>query len=101
MEGYITVKKGSIQTNILEKNLKKYLDSGWVAVHKEQKEKPKDYNEYTVKQLRSICNNRNIIAKSNDRKQDIIDKLLYQDEQSEMVKAKPSNKGFTDNLILD
>lgn len=99
MEGYIRMSKGGLETNILKKNFKHYLDNGWELVEVEEQPMPKDYDDYTMAQLRSICKNRNIIPHRTDRKVDIIGKLVKQDEQSNLTN-KPSNKGFTDNLII-
>jgi len=100
MEGYIKVRKGSTETEIMKKNLKHYINNGWVMIEEEEKPKPKRYDNYTVKQLKSICSNRNILPHKDANKADIVSKLIIQDEQSNLVN-KPSNKGFTDNLILE
>ena len=100
MGGTIRVVKGTLETNILAKNKKHYLDNGWSLVEVEKKVMPKDYDEYTVIQLKSICKNRNILPHRDDKKADIIARLVKQDEQSNLIQ-KPSNKGFTDNLIIE
>lgn len=100
MEGYIKVRKGSIESQILEKNKQHYINNGWELIEEEEKELPKDYNEYTVEQLKAICKNRKILPHKTDKKIDIIARLVKQDEQSKLT-DKPSNKGFTDNLIIE
>jgi len=100
MGGYILVRKGAIESNIMAKNVQHYLDNGWELAEVEEKEVPKDYDDYTVEQLKSICKNRNILPHKDDKKADIIKRLVKQDEQSSLIE-KPSNKGFTDNLIIE
>lgn len=100
MEATVKVRTGTLETNILSKNLQHYLDLGWVIVEVEEKVMPKDYDDYTVAQLKSICKNRNILPHKEDKKADIINRLIKQDEQSSLIE-KPSNKGFTDNLIIE
>ena len=100
MDG-ILVKKGDIETRVRKDRLKNYLANGWVEVKKESKPKPKTYDDYTVSQLKDIAKNRNIYIKAGLRKQEIIDILLYNDNEREKVSSGPSNQGFTDNLIKE
>lgn len=100
MEATIRIRKGALETNILAKNKKHYFDNGWELVEVEEKVIPKDYDDYTVAQLKSICKNRNILPHKTDKKADIIARLVKQDEQSNLIQ-KPTNKGFTDNLIIE
>lgn len=100
MSDTVRVRKGVTETEILTKNKKHYLDNGWSVVKVEEKVMPKDYDEYTVAQLKSICKNRNILPDRKDKKADIIIRLVNQDEQSNLIQ-NPSNKGFTDKLIIE
>ena len=100
MEATVKVRIGALETNILAKNLKNYLSNGWELVEVEEKVIPKDYDDYTVAQLKSICKNRNILPHKDDKKANIINRLVKQDEQTNLIN-KPSNKGFTDNLIIE
>jgi hypothetical protein len=100
LEASIKVFKGSVETTILKKNLKLYLTNGWSQTHVEEKPAPKTYDEYTVVQLRDIAKNRNLYFPSRVKKQGIIDRLIVDDEHRELT-TKPSNKGFTDNLIIE
>lgn len=100
MEGYIKVKKGDLVTTILKKNQKNYLANGWKVLKEEPKPKPKTYDSYTKNQLIDIAKNRNIHFSTREKKQVIIDRLIVDDEQSS-IQGKPSNKGFTDNLIIE
>lgn len=100
MEGSVKVFKGDVETTILKKNLKLYLANGWSQAKVEPKPVPKTYDEYTVAQLRDIGKNRNLYFPARDKKQEIIDRLLIDDEQKDLV-TKPSNKGFADNLIIE
>lgn len=77
------------------KLLQKYLSKGWEKVEEEKPKKEKStYENYTKKQLVDMCSNRNLIAKEYWTKKEIIEKLKKND-----VSPKPSNKGFSDNLI--
>ena len=90
------IRKGVLEQEVSETLAIKYLDRGWEKVEETKKPKPKTYNDYTKSQLTSMASNRSIYINSKMKKQEIIDRLLKQDEQE---KKQPSNKGFTDNLI--
>jgi response regulator RpfG family c-di-GMP phosphodiesterase len=97
--GGILVKKGSIETRIRADRIDTYTSKGWSLVDMKPKQKPKTYESYTMQQLKDIAKNRNLYVNSRLRKQDIIDMLLNSDNMT--VSKKPSNKGFTDNLIKE
>ncbi len=94
---FIKVKKSDLETSVPEHAVKRYLDNGWKVVE-EKKEKPKTYDNYNVKQLKDIAKNRNIYINSRMKKSEIIEHLIQHDNQNA---SKPSNKGFTDNLIIE
>lgn len=98
---FVKVRKGTLETNINVKQLKHYQDNGWEEVEAKPVETPKTYDKYTKKQLVDICRNRDILVENNDNKSDIIKKLVLQDNQKSMINNRPSNKGFTDNLIIE
>ena len=87
------VRKGTIETNVTERALKRYLDNGWVEVKKESEKPDKSLDGFTRPQLLDIARNRGIYVNDRMRKAEIIKAL------KEPEKKKTSNKGFTDNLI--
>lgn len=90
------VKKGGIVTNVTEKNLNVYLESGWELVKDEPKPQPKTYDDYTKPQLIDIGKSKRVLLKRDMRKDEMIRLLNKKDSEN---KTKPTNKGFTDNLI--
>ena len=93
---FINVKKGQTETSIPLHALQRYLDKGWVEVKEAPKEQDKTYDDYTVAQLKDIASNRGLYTNSRMRKSEIIDIIIDNDN---LKSTKPSNKGFTDNLI--
>jgi len=91
-----TVVKGQFETAVNEKDVKKYLNAGWKLKKEPKKEQPKTYNDYTKKQLIDIGANRNILLKTTMKKKEMIERLNREDDKQPQ---KPTNKGFTDNLI--
>jgi hypothetical protein len=82
------VRKGSIVTNILDKNLNKYLAQGWKIV-----EDAKPFESYTEDQLKDIVKSKGLIAET---KEDAIQMLEIITTEEQV-----SNEGFTDGLIKD
>lgn len=95
---FVKVKKGEMETTVPAHALKNYLSKGWEEVKPTPTESDKSYDEFTVKQLREMAGNRNLYTTSRMRKSEIIDLLIEHDNQNA---TKPSNKGFTDNLIIE
>lgn len=92
---FVLVKKGSLETKVPERALNNYIANGWHVVE-EKEEKVVTYDDYTKKQLLEIASNRNLYTTTSMNKQEIIDILIDYDN---LNATKPSNKGFTDNLI--
>ena len=92
----VRVRKGTIETNVTEETLPRYLKSGWERVNQQKKQRPKTYNDYKKDQLISIAANRSLHVNTRMKKQEIIDRLVTLDERA---KVEPTNQGFTDNLI--
>ncbi len=91
---FIKVHKDEQSTRIREHMLPRYLAHGWKKVKEKKKEPTKDFDKYTKKQLIDIGKNNGVHLKERMNKTEMIAKL----EQKKHV-HKPSNKGFTDNLI--
>ena len=88
------VRKGTIETNVTERALKRYLDNGWVLVDEKAKETDKELDKFTKAQLMDIAKNRQVYVTDRMKKAEIIKKL-------QEPERKTSNTGFTDNLIKD
>ncbi len=84
------VKKGSIVTNISDKNIEKYVSNGWEIVVNDNKETSK-FDKYTEEQVIDIAHDRGLVA---DTKEQAIEMLGIITTEEEV-----SNEGFTDNLI--
>lgn len=82
------VRKGSIVTNIMDKNLDKYLVNGWKVV-----DDVSPFENYTEDQLKDIVKSKGLIA---DSKEDAIQMLEIITTEEQV-----SNEGFTDGLIKD
>lgn len=82
------VQKGSAVTNILDKNLPKYLANGWKVV-----DDVSPFVNYTEDQLKDIVKAKGFIAET---KEDAIEML-----EIITTKEQVSNEGFTDDLIKD
>lgn len=95
----IKVSKDGLETRVSERVLKSYLDNGWVVVVEDEKPLPTTYDSFTPKQLFDIGKARKMDL-SGLSVDEMKGALLSVDEKFEAVK-KPTNKGFTDNLILD
>lgn len=95
----ITVSKDGLETKVSERALKGYLDNGWQIVVEDEKPIPTTYDSFTPKQLVDIGKARKMDLDGlsvNEMK----GALTSIDEKLEASK-KPTNSGFTDNLILD
>lgn len=95
---FVKVKKGDIVTNAPAHALNNYLKNGWVKLDEGKKEPIHTYDNYTKKQLLEMVKNRNLYAHSRMNKSDIIQLLIDYDNRNA---SKPSNTGFTDNLIKE
>lgn len=95
----IIVSKGGLETKVSERALKSYLDSGWKVVVEETKPMPTTYDSFTTKQLIDIGKARKMDLTGLSVKE-MKGALISVDEKLEAVK-RPTNEGFTDNLILD
>ena len=95
----IKVSKDGLETKVGERALKSYLDNGWEVVVEDEKPMPTTYDSFTTKQLIDIGKARKIDLSGLSVKE-MKGALIGIDEKLEAVK-RPTNKGFTDNLILD
>lgn len=98
---FVKVKKGNIETQVNSKQLSHYKANGWVEVKVEEEPKPKTYDNYNMNQLKAIANNRNITVNVKEAKSKVVDKLIHYDKMYSQVTNKPTNQGFTDNLIIE
>jgi hypothetical protein len=95
---FVKVNKGNITQDVPLHALANYINHGWKEVEEEQVKKDVTYDNYTKKQLHEIASNRNIYTTTKMNKDELIDLLIAYDSKNA---NKPSNKGFTDNLIKE
>lgn len=93
---------GDLTTKVNESQLKMYLDKGWELVVSKGATIPTDYDNYTDAQLSDIASIRgmNFEVSQQLTRSDMIKALVDLDKKADLLR-KPTNEGFTDNLILD
>lgn len=97
-DNFVKVKKGDIIQDVPSHALNNYIKHGWVHVIEEPEKRDVTYDQYTKKQLHEIASNRNIYTTTKMNKDELITLLIEYDNKNA---NKPSNKGFTDNLIKE
>jgi len=82
-----------------ERNLKTYTNNGWVVVVDSIAPAPivKVYDKLTKAQLKELCKDKGVKFTARDTVKILKDKLNTVNQ--ELIKEKPSNKGFEDSLI--
>lgn len=101
--------KGNQETFVSNENVMAiYLKNGWklaeeVEAPKQEKKKDKLYSNLKVKELKSLCDERDIKYKSNIRKADLVRLLEDHEEDSVEVVTKPKKDTglFNTGLILE
>lgn len=91
----ITVKFGNLKTTITQEMLQEYLDSGWEVVEAEKRPET-EYDKFNDMKLNEVLLSRGLVP-DESREENI--KALELLDEVQFRKAKPTNEGFTDNLI--
>jgi len=90
---------GDMETDCHERNLEHYLNNGWEIVEDTVPQIPvvKVYDKLTKSQLKELCKDKGVKFTAKDTVKILKDKLNTVNQ--ELIKEKPSNKGFEDSLI--
>lgn len=83
-----------------ERNLKTYINGGWVVVEEEQPTPSVEgFTKLNKTQLKQLCKEKGIDFKPRDTNEVLRAKL--QTVTKKTVSEKPTNKGFNDSLIKE
>ena len=93
------LRNGDMETDCHERNLEYYLENGWEIVENTVPQIPivKVYDKLTKAQLKELCKDKGVKFTARDTVKILKDKLNTVNQ--ELIKEKPSNKGFEDSLI--
>lgn len=94
----IKLKKGNLTTEVHEKLVSQYINSGWEYIVAEQRYMECPYDKYTDEQIEEIFINRGL-SKTTMNIEEMKMFLVDLDMKDRMLNNKPTNEGFTDELI--